>query len=138
MFAPLVRWTAVCHGVLQPCWLGGRTLVLAVVQKTGLRSLSHPTLRLFIAQVHLKTNDLCVFFAGRDVQVFDQFAHRAYFLGQRLSCNLDLVKLKLLHLAVLMGFCWHLWHMLVLLTKGLLSCVIVVLLIGPSFIQEFG
>ena len=67
----------------------------AVIEKACLRVLlvSHTLCcSLFIAQMHFQTDNLCIFFIGWDVQIFDKFAHGADLLSENLGRNLDFIK----------------------------------------------
>ena len=107
-----------------------------MIEQASLRGLwAHTTASFFIAQVHLKSNNLSVLLTRRNVQIFDQFAHRADLLSECLCGHFDLVKFKLMDrlclLELLIDLCLILRGWLV---KSLLSGVILLLLISSNII----
>ena len=61
---------------------------------------THTTFDLFIPEEHFNSNNLGIFLAGRDMQIFNHFPHRADFVGQGRCRDFDLIELELLKLFV--------------------------------------
>ncbi len=125
-------------GFLQSRWLGsGSSWLFALVEQACLRSgLSHATFSLLVTQVHAQSDDFCVLLTGRNVHVFDELAHGAYLVRQRVSRRLYLVQLKLRHLLLsvnIAGLASSGHHGIV---ESLLASVVILVTLGWGSLPE--